>query len=436
MEEKQSVYLAGVCRQQVPPQQKLIIPGFSFFFLIDFADLIGMAVAGPCCKKEWGEWKREMEEKRRRRWTEKVSCWANLKVSDEEEEEEEVEEWEEGEDDSDVSEPPVREEEEMEGNERAIDGKVEEGLRTADDDEEERQLEQTGDRMEQEQERAQDQMKEEDRGAEPQTWLAEPQVMEEDEEAEGEQEVREGAGAGAEMVTADVKVHTDEEERELEQTGENNQAGRDDDDRSSMDEDEGADNYREEDWSKDRTFDEERAEISNEQNNENSLLEAHHKFTEDTETLAQFPTDDLKDPEEEEETDEEEASDDEEEDRIYSVDNYPTEIFSALTDFRDTSLLTDLTLSTVDGSRWSVHAVVLAAVSSRIFQSLRERSMEDGGINIHLGPEVDAVGLAAVVEFAYAGFISALHADTKHQVEIAAGALGACRVMELCRQSV
>lgn len=386
-----------------------------------------MAVADPCCKKEWGEWKREMEEKRRRRWTEKVSYWANLEVSDhEEEEEEEVEEWEEGEDDSDVSEPPVREEEEMEGNERAIDGKVEEGLMTADDDEEERQLEQTGDRMEQKQERAQDQMKEEDRGAEP-------QVMEED---EGEQEVREGAGAGAAMMMTDVKVRTDEEERELEQTGEHNQAGRDDDERSKMDEDEGADNYREEDWSKDRTFDEEQAEISNEQNNETSLLEAHHKLTEDTETLAQFSMDDLKDPEEEEESDEEEASEDEDEDKTYSVDDYPTEIFSALTDFRDTSLLTDLTLSTVDGSRWSVHAVVLAAVSSRIFQSLRERSVEDGGIDIHLGPEVDAVGLTAVVEFAYAGFISALHADTKRQVEIAAAALGACRVMELCRQSV
>lgn len=434
-------------------------------------DLNGMAVAEPCCKKEWGEWKREMEEKRRRRWTEKVSYWANLEVSNSEEEEEEedaveceedegkeeaaargenemrvkvrwsekegeVVEWEEGEDDSDVFEPQVMEEDggnevEIEENERALDGEVEEGSIKADDNEEAQQLEQTGecDRMEQEQERPEGL---EDRGAEPQACVAEPQVKEEDGETEVENEVRERVGAAAKMMM-DVKVHTDEEQRELEQ---NNLAERDNDERSQMDEDEGADNYKE---YKDRMNDEEQGEIPNKQNNENSLLEGHHKFTEETEMVVQPLTDDLKESEEEE-SDEEEVREediaDEDVVKTYCVDGYPSEIFSTLKDFRDASLLTDLTLSTADGSRLRVHTAVLAAVSSRICQHLRERTVENSGIHIRLDPEVDAVGLAAVVEFAYAGSVSALDTDTVHQVEAAAASLGACRVMELCRQSV
>lgn len=405
-----------------------------------------MAVAEPCCKKEWGEWKIEME-KRRRRWTEKVSSWANLEVSDNEEEEE-VAEWGEGEDDSDVFEPQVMEEQggselATEENERASDGKVEEGLIKVDDegdDEEEQLLEQRGecDRMEQEQQIPKDQMEEEERGAEPETGEAEPQVMEEGEQTE----VRERVGAAAKMMV-DVKVHTDEAQREVEQTGKNNLLELDNVKRSEKDEDEGADNDKEEDWYQERMNDEDRADIPNELNNVNSLCEDHHTFTEETELVAQPPTDDLKDPEEEEESDEadeEEASvediADEDVVKIYCVDGYPSEMFSALRDFRDASLLTDLTLSTAEGSRWCVHAAVLAAISSHVCQRLKERTAENSGIHIHLGPEVDAVGVAAVVEFAYGGFISALDADTVHRVEAAAGALGACRVMELCRQSV
>lgn len=410
-----------------------------------------MAVADPCCKKEWGEWKREMEEKRRRRrWTEKVSCWANLEVSDSEEEEEEEEaieremrvkvrwsekegevvEWEEGEDDGDGLEPQLMEEDggneaAIEEGERAMDGEVEEGLIKADDDEEEQQLEQTGerDRMEQEQERPEDEMEEEDRGAEP-------QVMEEDEQTEGENELRERVGAAAKVRTG-VQAHADEERRELEQSGENNLSERDNDERSETDEDEGADDDREEDWYKDRMIDEERAEIPNEQNHENSLVEGHRKDTE-----ARPPTDDLKDPEEEEESDEEEASQedivDEDVVKTYCVDGHPSEMFSALRDLREAALLTDLTLSTADGSRLRVHAAVLAAVSSRVRRRLRERPVENSGIHVCLGPEVDGVGLAAVVEFAYAGFISALGADAAPRVRAAAAALGARRVTELC----
>ncbi|CAF97022.1 unnamed protein product [Tetraodon nigroviridis] len=123
-----------------------------------------------------------------------------------------------------------------------------------------------------------------------------------------------------------------------------------------------------------------------------------------------------------------------EEDEAYCVDGYPSELFRALKDFRDASLLTDLTLSTADGASLQVHAAVLAAVSSHLRHRLRERTEDSSRIHICLGPEVDAVGLAAVVEFAYAGVVSALDPDTVQRVEAAAGTLGACRVVELCRR--
>lgn len=368
-----------------------------------------------------------MEEKRRRRWKEKVSYWANLEVSDNEEEEEEKEavEWDEGEDDGDVFEAQVMEKDggnevEIEEKERAMDGKLEKGLIKAGDDEEEQQLEQTEEcyMMEQEQERPKDQIEDKDKGAEP-------RVMKEEEETE----VGESWGAAAKMTT-NVKGHTNEE---LDESVENNLAEGNNDERREMDEDEGAADDREEDCYTDR-IDEERAEVSN------SLLEGRHEVTEETEMVAQPLTDDLSDPGEEEESGEEEASEedlaDEDVVETYCVDAHPSEIFGSLRDFRDASLLTDLTLSTADGSSWRVHALVLAAVSSRICQRLRERSAENSGIHICLGPEVDAVGLAAVVEFAYAGFVSALGSDTVRQVVAAAGTLGAGRVMDLCGQSV
>lgn len=431
-----------------------------------------MAVAEPCCQKEWEEWKKEMEEKRRRRWTEKVSYWANLEVSGSEEEEEEEEaieceedgekeeaagggekgvrvkvrgsEKEEGEDDGDVfevMEEDERTEVDIEENGGDDDGKVEEGLIKAGDDEEEQQDEPTGEcgRMEPEQERPEDQMEEEDRGAEPHTCVTEPHVMEEDEEDEVENQVRERVGAAAKMMM-DLKVHTDEEQRELEQTGGPNLAERDDDKKSEVEEDEGADNDKEEDQYKDGINDEERAEIPNQQNQEKSLLEGHRKLTEEAGTGAQASTNDLKAPEEEEESDEEEASEEEEEIadedvvKAYCVDGYPSELFRALKDFRDASLLTDLTLSTADGASLQVHAAVLAAVSSHLRHRLRERTEDSSRIHICLGPEVDAVGLAAVVEFAYAGVVSALDPDTVQRVEATAGTLGACRVVELCRR--
>lgn len=456
-----------------------------------------MAVAEPCLKKDWEEWKREMEEKRSARWKEKVSYWANLEVSDNEEEDEEEEateregdegkeeaaeggeiemkvkvkgsgeegevtEREEGEDDSDVIEDQSIEEDVnnevvLEENERVMDVKVEELLTKAEenddeegewDEEEHRELGQTRehDMAEQDQERPEDPIEEESSVAEPQTGVAEqlqsgrkdPHLMEEDEGNEEEKEVPERVGA-VEKVMMHVQVHANEEGQELEQIGGNNLAEQVDK-TGKMDEVEVAENLseydnEEEDCYKERIHDEEQA-SPNQQNNENSHLEGPHKFTDEAEIVAGSLPDDFRDVEEEEESDEEEEGDydfvDEDVLKTYSEEGYLCEIFGILKDFRDASLFTDLTLSAADGRSFHTHAPVLAAVSSRICESLRGRTTENNRIHICLGPEVDAVGLEAVVEFAYNGYISCLSEDTVHQIKATAGILGACRVTELC----
>lgn len=454
-----------------------------------------MAVAEPCLKKDWEEWKREMEEKRRARWKEKVSYWASLEVSDNEEEEEgateceeeegkeeavergeiemrvkvkgsgkegEVTEWEEGEGDTDVIEAQSIEEDVnndvvLEENERVMDVKVEELLTKAEenddeegewDEEEHQELEQTRehDMAEQDQERPEDQIEEENRVAEPQTGVAEllqndrkdPHLMEEDEVSEVEKEVPERVGAVGKVIMH-VQVHANEEGQELEQIGENNLAEQVDK-MGKMDEVEVANNLseydnEEEDCYKERINDEEQA-VPNQQNNENSHLEGQLKFTDEAEIVAGSLPDDFQYLEEEEESDGDEAGDysffDEDVLKTYCKEGYLCEIFGILKDFRDASLFTDLTLSTADGRSFHTHAPVLAAVSSHICENLRGRTMENNRIHICLGPEVDTVGLEAVVEFAYNGFISCLNEDTVHQIKAAAGILGACRVTELC----
>lgn len=423
-----------------------------------------MAVAVPCLKEEWEEWKREMEEKRSRRWTEKLSYWANLEVSDNEEEEEEEEEateheedegreeaemrvqvkwreeeeeeegWEEGEGDREVMEEDGENEVEIDEEEMAVGGKVEEKLIKAaemDDeeggrnDEEEQELEQTGECgvAEQDQER--------------------PPGLEKDEE--------EGVGAAEKMM--DVKFHADEEVRELEQTEKINLAEQDNGERSKMDNLSEYDN-KEEDCYKEKIDDEEGVvETLNGQNNESRLVEGQHKFTDEAEIVAELPMDALKVVEEEMESDEEESdkeeSDEEESDeeesedediadedvvKTYCKDGYLSELFGTLMDFRDASLLTDLTLSAADGRSFHVHAPVLAAVSTGVYKTLRGRTAEDNSVHLCLGPEVDSIGLEAVVEFAYTGFLSQLNEDTVGQIKAAARSLGASRVMDLCRE--
>ncbi|KAL6118396.1 klhl33 [Pungitius sinensis] len=129
--------------------------------------------------------------------------------------------------------------------------------------------------------------------------------------------------------------------------------------------------------------------------------------------------------------------------KIYCQDDYPTHVFRNLTEFRDSSVLTDLTLSTKEGESFRVHSPVLAAVSLRIRERLgddeRVSERKDASVGIHkwsvsLGAEVDAVGLKAVVDFAYTGLIPCLNKNTCHQIKAAARTLGAPRVLGLCKE--
>lgn len=130
--------------------------------------------------------------------------------------------------------------------------------------------------------------------------------------------------------------------------------------------------------------------------------------------------------------------------RVYGRDSYTREMFQTLQQLRDSSLLTDLTLSTEDGQRLHVHSPVLAAVSSLVHQRLQERDEENERrevdmyiqteISISLGPEVGCVGLAGVLEFAYTGALAALNRHTLAQIQTAATTLGAPRVLELCSE--
>ncbi|XP_016521253.1 kelch-like protein 33 [Poecilia formosa] len=133
--------------------------------------------------------------------------------------------------------------------------------------------------------------------------------------------------------------------------------------------------------------------------------------------------------------------------KMYYKDDYPTTVFLALKEFKDAFILTDLTLNTEDGGSICVHSTVLAAVSSLIWIKLNERKAENirvtegkpahassggHGWSVSLGPEVDCVGLEAVVEFAYTGLISCLNVQNVDQIQVAARAMGSPRVLALC----
>uniref|UniRef100_A0A8C9X713 Kelch-like family member 33 n=1 Tax=Sander lucioperca TaxID=283035 RepID=A0A8C9X713_SANLU len=112
------------------------------------------------------------------------------------------------------------------------------------------------------------------------------------------------------------------------------------------------------------------------------------------------PTDD--DEEAEHAMDEEADSNDEDVVKIYCKGDYHTDIFRNLAEFRDSFLLTDLTLSTEDRGSFHVHSPVLAAVSSHIREGLSRCNVgndtvderKDTSVGVHrwsvsLGPEVD-----------------------------------------------
>ncbi|XP_034020886.1 kelch-like protein 33 [Thalassophryne amazonica] len=139
----------------------------------------------------------------------------------------------------------------------------------------------------------------------------------------------------------------------------------------------------------------------------------------------------------------EEEFQDQENTRIYKSETYPRQVFQVLKEFWDVSLLTDLTLSLDTGSCVHVHSPVMAAVSSFIQERLREKSDErtndgkgvDNRWSVILGPEVDHVGLQAVLEFAYTGAVSSLTKDTVDQIKSAALVLRVPRVLDLCNDA-
>uniref|UniRef100_G3Q583 Kelch-like family member 33 n=1 Tax=Gasterosteus aculeatus aculeatus TaxID=481459 RepID=G3Q583_GASAC len=136
------------------------------------------------------------------------------------------------------------------------------------------------------------------------------------------------------------------------------------------------------------------------------------------------------DDEAEHSSDKEAEGNDEDAIKIYCKDDYLTDLFRNLTEFRDSSVLTDLTLSTKEGESFHVHSPVLAAVSLRI----RERLRKIHKWSVSLGAKVDVVGLRAVVDFAYTGLIPCLNKNTCHQIKAAARTLSAPRVLDLCKK--
>ncbi|XP_062371989.1 kelch-like protein 33 [Sardina pilchardus] len=126
--------------------------------------------------------------------------------------------------------------------------------------------------------------------------------------------------------------------------------------------------------------------------------------------------------------------DDKDDKTLYHCFAYPTKVFQNLESFRHSSLFTDLTLSTQDGQSLHAHSPVVAAVSSLIQQKLRMKSKwSHSDILVCLGPDVTHLGLAAVLEFAYTGNIPTLCKDTIDYIQTAALALGAQRVLDLCK---
>lgn len=116
-------------------------------------------------------------------------------------------------------------------------------------------------------------------------------------------------------------------------------------------------------------------------------------------------------------------------------------MFVALKEFQDSSLLTDLALTTDDGSSFHVHSVLLAAVSTFILEKLKEQSSkppnnnQEEGVRWTVGTDVDRVGLQAVIEFAYSGGMSSLNKDTITHIKTAAQVLEVPRLVDLCNQT-
>ncbi|KAI4887645.1 hypothetical protein NFI96_020499 [Prochilodus magdalenae] len=119
--------------------------------------------------------------------------------------------------------------------------------------------------------------------------------------------------------------------------------------------------------------------------------------------------------------------------QTYDRGTYPTEIFRALEELRQGSVLTDLALTVESGLCCQAHSLVLAAVSTRIQKMVQGRDGEKE-LLLRLGPEVSGLGLSAVLEFAYTGTIARLGTESSAQARTAARCLGVPRVLELCEE--
>lgn len=521
-----------------------------------------MAVANSYLQNEWEEWKRQIEDNRRRSWGEGVSRWAEEEASDETEEkkhngeekdcndnekaevnEEEdeneagakVEEWEE------EIEEDKENEEEREGENKAIekkkkgdevvidtDGKVENEVegkgkekenqervmkepQELDEGEEEAEKEVQWELMGSEEvaEEEQGKMQEANRfnekkegqnedemegnlngeigGEEEKEVLEEEEMQEEQDKGkhEVEREVKDAKEENEVWEDEQVKEEDDGEEEHLaEQFAEQIKRTEDDNENpESKAHDNRVEDFVEsmntEDsdsvicegicYNSERINDEEQyVETQTVQNLDEQLGQTGNPIlgawtlqerneggdsekTDEEETVAEFwetqeedVQDDHKGFQDEESTDDEEAEhsmDDEDGDdenvKIYSKDNFPTDLFHTLTQFKDLLLLTDLTLSTKEGTNFHVHSPVLAAVSSLIWEHLSKKDNASVGVHrwsVSLDPPVDYVGLQAVVEFAYTGTISCLNKDTVEQIRPAAQTLGIPRVLMLCNE--
>ncbi|KAM9335856.1 kelch-like protein 33 [Symphorus nematophorus] len=127
----------------------------------------------------------------------------------------------------------------------------------------------------------------------------------------------------------------------------------------------------------------------------------------------------------------------------YCSETYPKDLFMALKELWDSSLLTDLTLTTDNEKGFHVHSPILAAVSSFIREMLKDesgqRSDNDKDVEVQrrslsLGPEIDHIGLQAVVEFAYTGAVLSFNKDNMSPIKAAAQALGVPRLLDICNK--
>lgn len=444
-EAGEGIPTVSVCRQD---RQKSLCEGLV---------LDSMAVANPYLTEDWEEWQREMEENRRRRWRERVRYGTEVEVSESEEDEmEAAEDTGSEEEEEDVTEDEVDDEEGKKGNEREGEvvkvreavGENEVGFKEGDEEDNEVGREVEGNEEEDENEEKEMKKREDlEDGEEGREKTEEREVKEredegdeedgdkKDEKDEDQEEEDNEVEEYANEKTADdgeeeeeMEAEDVEEEQEVEETAAERQYQDPEDLVDPLDLQPGMEKIleEEEDPSERRAADEE---TSTEHWTTQLLQDALMTLEEEDES-----TDD---EEAEQSTDEDVNNDEEDVVKIYCKEDYLTEVFSTLREFRDASLLTDLTLSTWDGTCYHVHAPVLAAVSSHIRDSLSRSSTDNKRgrrWTLSLGPEVDPVGLEAVVEFAYTGLTLGLNQETLQQIKAAAEALGALRVLDLCEE--